>query len=93
MSIFFSPMRRGGLPTCSLAKATAARDHVAVDDLVDQAGRRALGRVDEGAGGDKLQRLLDADGARQTLRAAGARNDAELDLRQAELAHVLAATR
>ena len=64
--------------------------HVALGDLVDQAERRALGRIDEGAGDDELQRLLDADGARQPLRAAGARQDAELDLGQPELAHVLA---
>ena len=89
LSIFFSPMRRGGLPTCSLGEGDGRRHHVAVGDLVDQARGRALGRVDEGARGDQLQRLLDADGARQPLRAAGTRNDAELDLGQAELAHVL----
>ena len=63
--------------------------HVAVGDLVDQSGGGTLGCVDEGACGDELQGLLGADGARETLRAAGARNDAELDLGQAELAHVL----
>ena len=36
-------------------------------------------------GGDHLQRLLDADDARQALRAAGARQQAELHLGQAEL--------
>ncbi len=65
-------------------------DHVAVDHLVDQSRSCALGRVDEGTRGDELQRLLGADGARETLRAAGTRNDAELDLGQAELTHVLA---
>ena len=37
------------------------------------------------AGHDHLERLLDADDARQALGAAGAGQEAELDLRQAEL--------
>ena len=72
-----------------LGEGDGGRDHVAVGDLVDQAGGGALGGVDERACGDELQGLLDADRARQPLRAAGARDDAELDLGQAQLAHVL----
>ncbi len=72
-----------------LGEGDGRRDHVTVGQLVDQAGGGALGRVDEGARGDELQGLLHADRARQALRAAGARNDAELDLGQPELAHVL----
>ena len=72
-----------------LGKGDGRGDHVAVRDLVDQTCGRALGGVDEGAGGDELQGLLDADGARQALRAAGTRDDAELDLGQSQLAHVL----
>ncbi len=56
-----------------------------VDDRVDQAElRRGLG-PDRRAGGDHLERLLGADDARQALRAAGAGQQAELDLGQAEL--------
>ena len=66
-----------------LGEGDGGRDHVAVGQLVDQAGGGALGGVDEGARGDELQGLLHADRARQALRAAGARDDAELDLGQA----------
>ena len=72
-----------------LGEGNGGGDHIAVGDLVDQPGGGALGGVDEGARGDELQGLLDADRARQPLRAAGARDDAELDLGQAQLAHVL----
>ena len=82
-----APRRLADLP---FRKGNCRRHHVALCNLVDQAQRCALGGVDEGAGDDELQRLLDADGARQPLRAAGPRQDAELDLGQPELAHVLA---
>ena len=72
-----------------LGEGDGGRDHVTVGQLVDQAGGGALGGVDEGARGDELQGLLHADRARQALRAAGARNDAELDLGQPELPHIL----
>ena len=61
-----------------------AGDQIALDDLVDQAGRERVLRRDRIARQDHRQRLLDADEARQALRAAGARNEPELDLGQAE---------
>ena len=73
-----------------LGEGDGGGDHVAVGHLVDQAGGRALGLASMNAPVViSLQGLLDADGARQSLRAAGARNDAELDLGQPQLAHVL----
>ena len=72
-----------------LGKGDSRGDHVAVRDLVDETCGGALGGVDERAGGDELQGLLDADGPRQPLRAAGTRDDAELDLGQSQLTHVL----
>ena len=54
------------------AKATAARRQVAVDDLVDRPSFSAFAG-DRIAADDHRQRLLDADQARQPLRAAGAR--------------------
>ncbi len=57
--------------------------HIALDDLVDQSVLQCVLRGDRIAGQDHGQRLLYADEARQALRAAGARDEAELDLRQA----------
>ena len=84
-----APTRRGGLPICSRAKATAAATTSPSATLSTSPIAGGLGGVDEGPGGDHLQRLLHADQARQPLGAAGAGQDAERDLRQPELAHVL----
>ena len=61
-----------------------AGDQIALDDLVHQSGRERVLRGDRIARQDHRQRLLDADEARQALRAARAGDQAELDLRQAE---------
>ncbi len=56
-----------------------------LDELVDHApGVRLLG-AERRSRKDRLQRRLRADQARQALRAAGAGDEAELDLGQAEL--------
>ena len=57
---------------------------VAIDYFVDQADRERLSAVDRLTAGDHLKRLLDADQPRQTLGTAGAGQQAELDLGQAE---------
>ena len=51
----------------------------------DQARALGLGRIHHAAGQDQIHRLGLADRAGQPLRAADARDDAELDLRLAEL--------
>ena len=53
-------------------------------DAADQAGALGLGGVHHAAGQRHVHGLGLADGARQALRAAGAGNDAELDLGLAE---------
>ena len=55
------------------------------NDLVDQADAIGLLRVDHLAGENQLQGAALSDQPRQALRAAVARNDAELDFRLAEL--------
>ena len=57
----------------------------AVQQGVHQPGGVRLLGADGGAGDDHGQRLLDPDDARQALRAAGAGQEAELDLGQAHL--------
>ncbi len=52
---------------------------------VEQSGVAQLLRGDGRARHDHVQRPLDADQARQALRAAGARQEAQLDLRQRDL--------
>ena len=52
-------------------------------ELVDDAPFLRLARAEGRAGENDVERLLDADEARQPLRAAGAGNEAELDFRQA----------
>ena len=54
-------------------------------DAGDEAGALGLRRVHHPPGEDQVHRLRLADGAGQALGAADARNDAELDLRLAEL--------
>ena len=53
-------------------------------DLVHEARLQRLGRRQVGALRHELQRGLDADQSRQALRAAAARQQADLDLRQTE---------
>ena len=57
-------------------------------DVVDQAGLERLGGADVATGGHHLERLGDADQAGEALRAAGAGQQAEVDLGQAELRRV-----
>ena len=57
---------------------------IALDDGVDQAGCERRGGRDRIAGEDHRHRLVEADKARQPLGAAGARDQAELDLGQPE---------
>ena len=52
-------------------------------ELVDDAPFLGLARAERRPGKNDVERLLDADEARQPLRAAGAGDKAELDLRQA----------
>ena len=55
-----------------------------LDQLVDQAQASGFRRGHVAARGDHLQRVLDADHARQALGAAGAGQQAEGHFRQAE---------
>ena len=64
-----------------LSEGDRAVDEVTLDDGVDQAGSQRLLRADGVADGAHLQRLGDAGHARQSLRAARARHEAQLDLR------------
>ena len=59
-------------------------DQIAFDDVIDKPCLERVLRGDRIARQDHRQRLLDADEARQPLRAARARDQAELDLGQAE---------
>ena len=67
LSIFFSPMRRGGLPICSLAKATAAATTSPSATLSIRPAAAPLAGVDERARGDQS-----AGPARRRWRAAAA---------------------
>ncbi len=55
-----------------------AADEIAIDDPIDQAEAERVGSLDRLAGDAHLDRLLDADQARQPLRALGARDNAEV---------------
>ena len=57
-----------------------ALDEIAVDDAIDQAGGVRVTRLERLAGHAHVEGLLDADQARQPLRALGAWNDPEVDL-------------
>jgi hypothetical protein len=61
------------------------RDGVAVDHVIEQRGALQLGRRHDCAGDDHVQRGLQADHARQPLRAAGPGQQPELDLGQRDL--------
>ena len=63
----------------------SARRSLPGDDLVDDAERLGLRRRHVAAGDDHLHRRLRADQARQALRAAAARQDADQHLGQADL--------
>jgi hypothetical protein len=61
-----------------------AGQQVALDDLIDEAIAQRLAGGNRIAAHDHAHRLVNADQARQAQRSAGARNDAELDLREPE---------
>jgi hypothetical protein len=54
-------------------------------DPIDETDALGLGGGDDPAGVDQLARLAEPDEARQTVGSAGRRDDAERDLRLAEL--------
>src|SRR6202011_1646166 len=60
------------------------RHGVALDDVVEDALRQRVGGFDVVALEHDLQRIVRADQTREALRAAGAGQQAQLDLRQAE---------
>ena len=60
------------------------RRQIALGERVEDAVGERFGRRDRIAGDDHLERLFRADQPRQALRAAGARQKAELDLGQAD---------
>ena len=62
-----------------------AADEIAIDDPIDQPEAERFGSLDRLAGDAHLDRLFDADQARQPLRALGAGDDAEVHLRLAHL--------
>ena len=69
----------------AIGEGRGGLDDVAFHDLVDHAQlQRLLGRQ-RVAADDDVQRALHADQPRQPLRAAGARQQAQLHLRQSEL--------
>ena len=75
-----------GLPSVGehlLRKRDGPFHHVAVDHLVDDAQRLRLRCRNGIAGENEAERLLGTDQPGQTLSAAGARQQTQLDLRQA----------
>ena len=88
--------RELGIVVAQLAQRALLRQHLAgegfaaggrtFDDLLDQAVLQRFRRADRIAADDHLDREFRTDRARQALRAAGARQQAELHLGQAELA-------
>ena len=64
--------------------AIAAAVRSLLDDTVDDAERQRFGSGHDAAAGDQLDRRRRPGEARQALRPAGARHDAEFDLGQAE---------
>ena len=68
-----------------LCECDCALQQVTFDYLVEQLGLRELFRHHRRAADDHVERSLEADDARQPLRAAGARKDAQLDLGQRDL--------
>ena len=67
-----------------LREGDGTLDEVALDDFVDEAGRERVLRRNRIAAQNHRKTLFDADEPRQKLRSTGARNDAELDFRQAQ---------
>ena len=80
-----APVRRGGWPTSRRAVASASDNRSAAATASTMPSASACPRRRQRAGGDQLDGGRDAGEARQALRAAGARHDAELHLGQAEL--------
>ena len=72
--------RQRALRRDALGEGDGARQQVALDDLVDEPERLGLHGAHGVAAHDHLERLGHADEARQALRPAGSRQDAELDL-------------
>ena len=68
-----------------LRKRLAGLRRIAFEQVVDEADLQALVALDRIAGDDHLHGLGRTDHARQALRAAGARQQAELHFRQAEV--------
>ena len=66
------------------SKGSRGLGQIARSDLVDDAVGKRFRRSDRLAGDDHLQRLLGADKARQALRAASTRQQAELHFGQAD---------
>ncbi len=65
-------------------KSDRGGGQISFNDLIDDPVRQRLGRRDRIAGNDHLHRLLRTDQPRQALSAARARQQAELDLGQAD---------
>ena len=83
LEIAHAPARRV-LGDQHLGMRHGAGQQVALDDGVDDALALGLGRRDVAARDDGVERVLGAGEARQALRAAGARQQAEMDLGQAD---------
>ena len=71
--------------TARRAKSTRGRHHVRLDHLIEQRRVCEVARGDRRAADDHVQGALRADETRQSLGAAGARQNAELHLGQAHL--------
>ncbi len=67
----------------ALRECDGAGDQVALKDLVDDAEAQRVFGFERIAGQDRVHRRLRADQSRQALRAAAARQQADLDFRQA----------
>ena len=77
-------LRSGRFSATSLRAKASPPETGSFDDLLDQAALERFGRADRIAADDHLDGELGADRARQALRAAGAGQQAELHLGQAE---------
>src|SRR5215470_6151276 len=69
----------------SAREGNTGLNRIALNDAADQADALRLGGVDRASGQDHVERSRLADDARQPLRAAVARDQAELDFRQRHL--------
>ena len=78
------PRQRTLLGQYFTGEGDTGRGNIAIGDLVDQPGILRFRGRDRIAGQDHAHRLVHSDQARELLRAAGAGEEAELDLRQTE---------